>query len=103
MVATNLDHDTEKYLSRFVQGLDYPIKHKLVVWGGCDPMVADEVCECVPVLPCCAPVACGRPQVCQVEHWRSCCCCWQPTRPVCTSLLIRTHPRLHLLTYRWTG
>lgn len=43
MVATNLDHDTEKYLSRFVQGLDYPIKHKLVVWGGCDPMVADEV------------------------------------------------------------
>ena len=43
LVATNLDHDTEKYLTRFISGLDYPIAHKLVVWGGCDPMVADQV------------------------------------------------------------
>eukprot|EP00952_Eustigmatos_sp_NYUAD-ZCMA_P012101 48754-Eustigmatos_ZCMA.PRE.1 len=43
LVATNLDHDTEKYLTRFIRGLENPISHKLVVWGGCDPMVADQV------------------------------------------------------------
>lgn len=48
MIATNLDHDTEGYLTRFVTGINThnpatPITHKLIAWGGCDPMVASQV------------------------------------------------------------
>ncbi len=44
LIATNLDFDTETYLTRFVQGVPAAAAtHKLIAWGGCDPFVAVQV------------------------------------------------------------
>jgi hypothetical protein len=44
LIATNLDFDTENYLKRLVNGIPAEAAtHKLIAWGGCDPMVAAQV------------------------------------------------------------
>ena len=39
LLATNLEYDTEGFLARLVDGLDFPAVHTLIVAGGCDPAV----------------------------------------------------------------
>jgi hypothetical protein len=40
LIATNLDFDTEDFLTRLVSGwADFPAEHKLIVIGGCNPLV----------------------------------------------------------------
>ena len=44
LLATNLDYDTEGYLPRLLAGWsDAPAHHKLVVAGGCDPLVLAQL------------------------------------------------------------
>jgi len=51
LIGTNLDYDTEGYLFRFVSGIPFSSStphtstatHKLIAWGGCDPMVASQI------------------------------------------------------------
>eukprot|EP00624_Nannochloropsis_granulata_P005531 evm.model.NODE_39505_length_72863_cov_22.203917.6 len=46
LIGTNLDYDTEGYLSRFASSIPSSPQistHKLIAWGGCDPMVATQI------------------------------------------------------------
>lgn len=39
LLATNLDFDTEDYLTRLVEGWNTSARHKLLVTGGCDKIM----------------------------------------------------------------
>jgi hypothetical protein len=46
LIGTNLDYDTEGYLFRFVSSIPSSPQtstHKLIAWGGCDPMIASQI------------------------------------------------------------